>query len=105
MSISPQSELPQSEKAARFRRNAAACGTLAASAVSSRDRALLLRMQRSWLGRACHADSLSDMPPAPPAGALALPWHRRPRTTSCPVSEVRDTVRQPLTRTSETKGH
>jgi hypothetical protein len=69
--------LPQTVKAARFRRNATACGILAANALSSPDRALLLRMQRSWLERACHEDWLNDSPPGPPAGsqALARPRH------------------------------
>lgn len=72
MSTSFQSERAQSGKAARFRRNAVACGILAANAVSSSDRSLLLRMQRSWLERAHHEDWLNEIPPEPPAGPNAL---------------------------------
>jgi len=71
-----QSEKAPSEKAARFRRKAVACGILAASAASSPDRSLLLRMQRSWLQRARHEDWLNDMPPEPPAGRNAFALRR-----------------------------
>jgi hypothetical protein len=68
-------EAPELLKASRYRRTAATCGTLAASAVSPADRELLLRMQRSWLDRAHHEDWLDGLPPTPPArsNALALP--------------------------------
>jgi hypothetical protein len=64
-------------KAARFRSNADACGSFAANAVSPLDRALLLRMQRSWLERASHQDTIDELPPRPPAGAGALAVPRR----------------------------
>jgi len=64
-------------KAIRFRSNADACGTFAANAVSPSDRALLLRMQRSWLERASHQDTIDELPPRPPAGAGALAVPRR----------------------------
>jgi len=59
-------------RATRFRSNAAACGSFAANAVSPVDRALLLRMQRAWLDRASHQDTIDELPPRPPAGARAL---------------------------------
>ena len=64
-------------KATRFRSNAAACGSFAANAVSPMDRALLLRMQRVWLDRASHQDTIDELPPRPPAGAGALAAPRR----------------------------
>ena len=65
-------------RATRFRGTAAVCGIFAASALSSADRELLLRMQRSWLDRARHEDWVNAMPPRPPAGsnALSVPRHR-----------------------------
>ena len=63
--------------ATRYRSNAAACGSFAANAVSPSDRALLLRMQRSWLDRASHQDTIDGLPPRPPAGAGALAVPRR----------------------------
>jgi hypothetical protein len=69
------SEAPEAFKASRHRRTAAACGIFAANAVSSADRELLLRMQRSRLERARHEDWLDGEPPKPPArpNALAVP--------------------------------
>lgn len=69
---------PELLKASRYRRTAAACGTFAANAVSPADRALLLRMQRSWLERAHHEDWLDGLPPTTPttptrSNALAVP--------------------------------
>jgi hypothetical protein len=64
-------------KATRYRRTAAACEVFAANALSEADRALLLRMQRSWLERAHHEDLLGDLPPKPPAGSRALAVPRR----------------------------
>jgi len=64
-------------KATRFRSNAAACGSFAANAVSPLDRALLLRMQRAWLDRASHQDTIDELPPRPPAGSRALAVPRR----------------------------
>lgn len=63
---------PQFERATRFRDNALACGIFAANALSPADRELLLRMQRSWLARACHEDWVNGQPPRPPAGSNAL---------------------------------
>ena len=63
--------------ATRYRNNAAACGTFAANAVAPADRALLLRMQRAWLDRASHQDTIDELPPRPPAGARALAVPRR----------------------------
>jgi hypothetical protein len=60
------------ETTKRFRSNAVTCGIFAANAVSPSDRELLLRMQRSWLARACHADWVDEQPPRPPAGSNAL---------------------------------
>lgn len=65
-------EQSQFVKATRFRSNAAACGIFAANAVSQSDRALLLRLQRSWLERANHQDLVDRLPPRPPAGSNAL---------------------------------
>lgn len=69
------SDPAQSDKAMRFRSHAAACGAFAANAVSLSDRELLLRMQRSWLGRAHHQDQVDGLPPRPPgcSSALAVP--------------------------------
>jgi len=69
------SEPSQLFNASRSRSTAAACGTFAANAVSPADRALLLRMQRSWLERARYQDWLDRLPPNPPvrANALAVP--------------------------------
>ena len=58
---------PDSSIASKFRRDAAACGLFAANAKSASDRALLLGMQRSLLGRAVHQEWLDGMPPVPPA--------------------------------------
>jgi hypothetical protein len=62
-------------KASRYRSTAAAYGAFAANAVSSADRSLLLRMQRSWLDRAQHHEWLAGLPPTPPvrSNALAVP--------------------------------
>jgi hypothetical protein len=68
---------PRFTKAARYRNNAAACGTFAANAVSLTDRTLLLRMQRAWLDRASHQDTIDELPPSPPAGSRALAVPRR----------------------------
>jgi hypothetical protein len=72
MSEPPFTNAAPSAKATRFRSNATACGSFAANAVSPSDRALLLRMQRSWLDRARHQDLIDELPPTPPAGARAL---------------------------------
>ena len=64
--------------ASRYRRAAATCGTFAANAVSSADRALLMRMQRSWLDRARHQEWLDELPPTPPARRSALKVPRQP---------------------------
>ena len=68
---------PRFTKATRFRSNAAVCGTFAANAVSLSDRALLLRLQSSWLDRASHQDTIDELPPRPPASAAALAVPRR----------------------------
>jgi predicted nucleotidyltransferase len=67
--------LPETSKALKHRREAAACGVFAVNAKSATDRELLLRMQRSLLTRAYHEDWLDGLPPVPPAGcnSLALP--------------------------------
>jgi hypothetical protein len=65
-------------KVLQHRRYAAACGLFAASARSAADRELLLRMQRSSLERAWHADWLGRLPPTPPVRTIAFtPPHRR----------------------------
>jgi hypothetical protein len=69
---------PQLLNASRYRRAAAACGAFAANAVSSADRALLMRMQRSWLDRAQHQEWLDGLPPTSPARPNALRVPRRP---------------------------
>ena len=71
----PQLLPSQLFNASKSRRSAAACGTFAANAVSPADRALLLRMQRSWIERARYQDWLDGLPPNPPerANALAVP--------------------------------
>jgi hypothetical protein len=66
------SEPSQFERATRFHNNAATCGIFAANAVSTLDRELFLRMQRSWLERAHHQDWVNGLPPGPPGGATAL---------------------------------
>ena len=75
------SKAPELFKASRYRRTAATCGILAANATSPADREVLLRMQRSWLERARHADWFDDQPPNPPvrSNALAVP---RPSETA-----------------------
>jgi hypothetical protein len=70
-------QTPELLNASRYRRDAATCGTLAANAVSLADRALLLRMQRSWLDRAQHQEWLDGLPPTPPARANVLAVPRR----------------------------
>jgi hypothetical protein len=70
------SEQSQSVKATQFRSSAAACGAFAANALSPVDRELLLRMQRSWLGRATHQDLLDGLPPSPPPCTAALSVQR-----------------------------
>jgi hypothetical protein len=70
------SEPSQSITAARFRSNAVACGIFAVNALSPSDRVFLLRMQRSWLERAHHADWINGLPPRPPAGSRALAMPR-----------------------------
>ena len=72
MSELPFANSTRFAKATRYRSHAAACGTFAANAVSPSDRALLLRMQRAWLDRASHQDTIDELPPTPPAGARAL---------------------------------
>jgi hypothetical protein len=61
----------------RCRRAASACGVFANNALDPADRALLLRLQQSWLTRACHADAIDDMPPRPPVGSRALQVPKR----------------------------
>jgi hypothetical protein len=58
-------------KASHYRRKAAAIGGFIAHARSSVDRENLLRLQRSWLARACAADWHGGTP-RPPANARAL---------------------------------
>jgi hypothetical protein len=77
MSKPPFTDQTRFAKATRFRSNADACRTFAANAMSPSDRALLLRMQRSWLERASHQDTIDELPPRPPAGAGALAVPRR----------------------------
>jgi hypothetical protein len=69
-------EQSRSVKATQFRSSAAACGAFAANALSASDRALLLRMQRSWLERATHQDLVDELPPSPPPCSAALPVPR-----------------------------
>lgn len=64
--------VPASTKASRFRSNAAVCAVLAANAVSTADRELLLRMQRSWFMRARHQELIDGLPPLPPVRSCAL---------------------------------
>jgi hypothetical protein len=71
------SQTPELSKASRYRRTAATCGILAASATSPGDREVLLRMQRSCLERARHEDWLDDLPPNPPVRSNALARPRR----------------------------
>jgi hypothetical protein len=77
VSDAPELTAPELIRATRYRRSAAACGVFAANALSPADRALLLRMQRSWLERAQHEDLLDDLPPRPPAGSNALAVPKR----------------------------
>jgi hypothetical protein len=72
----PVPEQSRSVKATQFRSSAAACGAFAANALSISDRALLLRMQRSWLERATHQDLVDELPPSPPPCSAALPVPR-----------------------------
>jgi len=60
------------DKSVRYRSHAVACGIFAEHAKSPADRELLLRMQSTWLARACHVDWIDGMPPTPPAAAKAL---------------------------------
>jgi len=60
-------------KAGAYRRKAAMCGSYADYARSSGDREQLLRMRDSCLALAANEDWLDDLPPTPPAMALALP--------------------------------
>jgi hypothetical protein len=73
------SKVPQTSRASKHRRKAAACGLLAANARTETDRALLLRMQCSLLRHACYEDWLDGLPPVPPArpNALLVPGLRR----------------------------
>ena len=52
---------PDSSIALKYRRDAAACERFASNARTAADRALLLRMQRSLLGRADHQDWLDGL--------------------------------------------
>ena len=69
-------EQSRSVKATQFRSSAAACGAFASNALSATDRALLLRMQRSWLERATHQDLVDELQPSPPPCSAALPVPR-----------------------------
>lgn len=60
-------------KAETYRRKAAMCGSYAICARSDGDREQLMRMRESLLARAVNEDRLDDLPPTPPAKALALP--------------------------------
>ena len=60
-------------KAETYRRKAAMCDSYAACAQSGDDRGQLMRMRDGWLARAANEDRLDDLPPTPPAKALALP--------------------------------
>jgi len=82
------SEAPELFKASKYRRTAAACGVFATHALSVTDRALLLRMQQSWLKRAHQEDVLDGLPPRPPAGSNALAL---PKSTRWTLSIVRGT--------------
>jgi len=75
MEESAVSQAPHYFKASQYRRAAAICGIFAANAISTADRDLLLRMQRSRLEYAHRQDWLDGLPPKPPANskALALP--------------------------------
>jgi hypothetical protein len=70
------SNAPELFKASRYRRAAATCGILAASATSLSDCEALLRMQRSWLDRARREDWLDDLPPNSPVSSNALAMRR-----------------------------
>jgi hypothetical protein len=74
---------PDSSIALKYRRDAAACERFAANARTVADRALLLRMQRSLLGRADHQDWLDGLPPVPPARPNVLALPRRPDRVEC----------------------
>ena len=79
---------PELFKASRYRCTAAACGTFAANAVWPTDRALLLRMQQSWLDRAQHQEWLDGLPPTTPASSNALAVPRRPRSAPAALRAV-----------------
>jgi hypothetical protein len=64
-------------KAMQYRRQAAACGLLAAGARAAADRELLLHLQRSLLEHACHEDWVDGLPPIPPGQSRALAVPRR----------------------------
>ena len=66
--------LPETSKALKHRREAAACGAFAVNAKSATDRELLLRMQRSLLTRAYHQDWLDGLPPSHRRDAIRLPY-------------------------------
>jgi len=74
-------------KALKYRRNAASCSLLAASARSTHDRDLLLRVRESLLSRAYHEDWLDGLPPVPPAQSIAL-------EVPCPVAIGNFAIRQ-----------
>jgi hypothetical protein len=67
--------MPQthSAKASAYRRKALTLGKLAACAQSIPDHQRLLRMRDSCVALAANEDRLDDLPPLPPARALALP--------------------------------
>jgi hypothetical protein len=60
-------------KAKAYRRKAAMCDGYATCARSDGDRKQLLRMRDSLISLAANEDRLDDLPPTPPAKAMALP--------------------------------
>ena len=67
--------MPQthSAKASAYRRKALTLGKLADYAQSIPDHDRLLRMRDSCVALAANEDRLNDLPPLPPARALAVP--------------------------------
>jgi hypothetical protein len=67
--------MPQTHgaKASAYRRKAQTLGKLADCAQSISDHQRLLRMRDSCVALAANEDRLDDLPPLPPARALALP--------------------------------